>query len=113
RVPVVQDLGDGRGQRRLPVVDVTDRANVDVRLSPLELRLRHWCPPVDLLIPGPTRRADGQTLPTKVLGRPGRLFAALSPRSPTPSPAPVRQAGRFSCSLTGRLRDDLLRDVLR
>jgi hypothetical protein len=32
RVLVVQDLGDGRGQRRLAVVDVTDGADVDVRL---------------------------------------------------------------------------------
>ena len=44
-VLVVQHLGDRRGQRRLAVVDVTDRADVDVRLSPLELRLRHWGPP--------------------------------------------------------------------
>ena len=42
RVLVVQHLGDRRGQRRLAVVDVTDGADVDVRLSPLELRLRHW-----------------------------------------------------------------------
>jgi hypothetical protein len=28
------------------VVDVTDGADVDVRLSPLELRLRHGGPPV-------------------------------------------------------------------
>ena len=41
---VVQDLGDRRGQRRLTVVDVTDGADVDVRLSPLELRLRHLGP---------------------------------------------------------------------
>jgi hypothetical protein len=34
-------LGDGRGQARLAVVDVTDRADVDVRLGPLELLLRH------------------------------------------------------------------------
>ena len=46
-VLVVQDLRDGRSQRRLTVVDVTNGADVDVRLSPLELRLRHWCPPVD------------------------------------------------------------------
>src|SRR5690606_8378480 len=45
-----QNLGDRRGQRRLPVVNVTDGADVDVRLSPLELRLRHWCPPVDFLV---------------------------------------------------------------
>src|SRR6185437_4420272 len=42
RVCVVQDLRDGRGQRRLAMVDVTDGADVDVRLGPLELRLRHW-----------------------------------------------------------------------
>ena len=45
RVLVVQHLGDRRGQRRLAVVDVTDGADVDVRLGPLELGLRHWCPP--------------------------------------------------------------------
>src|SRR6202044_3759412 len=38
---VVQPLGDRRGQRRLSVVDVPDGADVDVRLSPLELCLRH------------------------------------------------------------------------
>ena len=49
RVLVVQNLGDGRRQRGLAVVDVTDGADVDVRLGPLELRLRHcgilldWC----------------------------------------------------------------------
>ncbi len=45
RVLVVQDLGDRGGQRRLAVVDVTDRSDVDVRLGPLELGLGHWCPP--------------------------------------------------------------------
>src|SRR4029077_6338974 len=40
-VLVVQDLGDRRGQGGLAVVDVTDRADVDVRLGPLELRLSH------------------------------------------------------------------------
>src|SRR5687767_12346739 len=44
RVLVVQDLGDRRGQRRLPVVDVPDGADVDVRLGPLELGLGHWVP---------------------------------------------------------------------
>jgi len=39
---VVQHLGDRRGQRGLAVVDVADGADVDVRLGPLELRLRHW-----------------------------------------------------------------------
>ena len=46
RVLVVQHLGDRRRQRRLAVVDVTDGADVDVRLSPLELRLAPlWGPP--------------------------------------------------------------------
>src|ERR1044072_7645598 len=47
RVRVVQHLRDRRGKRGLTVVDVTDGADVDVRLSPLELRLRHWGPPVE------------------------------------------------------------------
>jgi hypothetical protein len=36
-----QNLGDGRGQGRLAMVDVTDGADVDMRLVPLELLLRH------------------------------------------------------------------------
>src|SRR4051812_30812475 len=44
RVLVVQDLGDRRGERRLPMVDVPDGADVDVRLGPLELGLGHWVP---------------------------------------------------------------------
>ena len=36
-----KDLRDRRGQRRLAVVDVTDGADVDVRLVALELLLRH------------------------------------------------------------------------
>ena len=36
-----QVLGDGRGQRCLAVVDVTDRADIDVRLVALELLLGH------------------------------------------------------------------------
>src|SRR6202453_5216984 len=39
---VVQHFGDRRGQRGLAMVDVPDGAHVDVRLSPLELGLRHW-----------------------------------------------------------------------
>jgi hypothetical protein len=38
---VMQHLRDRSGKSRLTVVDVTDRSDVDVRLSPLELRLRH------------------------------------------------------------------------
>ncbi len=41
-VLVMQHLGDSRGQRGLTVVDVTNGADVDVRLSPLELCLRQW-----------------------------------------------------------------------
>ncbi len=41
RVLVRQDLGDRCRQRRLAVVDVTDRSDVDVRLGPLELGLTH------------------------------------------------------------------------
>src|SRR5687768_1165168 len=37
-----EHLGDRRGQRRLAVVDVTDGADVDVRLVALELLLRHF-----------------------------------------------------------------------
>ncbi len=40
---VRQHLGDRRRQRRLAVVDVTDRPDVDVRLGPLKFRLRHRC----------------------------------------------------------------------
>jgi len=36
-----QDLGDRRRQRRLAMVDVTDRADVAVRLVALELFLGH------------------------------------------------------------------------
>ena len=46
RVLVVQHLGDRRGQSRLTVVDVANGADVDVRLGPLELGLRHWSPPL-------------------------------------------------------------------
>src|SRR5262249_42041270 len=42
---VVQHLGDGRRERRLAVVDVADRADVAVRLGPLELGLTHWSSP--------------------------------------------------------------------
>src|SRR3954447_168268 len=39
-----QHLGDGCGQRRLAMVDVTDGADVEVRLVPLELLLGHLAP---------------------------------------------------------------------
>ena len=41
RILVVEDLGDGGSQRRLAVVDVTHRPDIEVRLGPLELRLAH------------------------------------------------------------------------
>jgi hypothetical protein len=49
-VLVMQDLGDSRGQRGLAVVNVTNGPDVDVRLRPLELRLRHFCVLLDLLV---------------------------------------------------------------
>ena len=39
---VVQNLRNSRSQRGLAVVNVTDGPDVDVRLRPLELRLRHF-----------------------------------------------------------------------
>src|SRR6476661_4934312 len=45
---VMQHPGDRCRQRRLAMVDVTDRADVDVGLGPLELRLRH-CGSLSLL----------------------------------------------------------------
>ncbi len=41
RARLGEDLRDRGGQRRLAVVDVTDRADVDVWLRPLELLLAH------------------------------------------------------------------------
>ena len=38
----VQDLGDGRGQGGLAVVDVADGANVDVGLGAVEYLLCHF-----------------------------------------------------------------------
>ncbi len=40
-----EDLGDGRGQRGLAVVDVTNRTNVYVRLRTIKLLLGHCHPP--------------------------------------------------------------------
>jgi hypothetical protein len=37
-----KDLGDGRRQRRLAMVDVTNGADIDVRLVPRELLLRSY-----------------------------------------------------------------------
>ena len=38
------DRRDRRRQRRLAVIDVADRADVHVRLRPLEFRFAHSCP---------------------------------------------------------------------
>jgi hypothetical protein len=46
---VVKHLGDCRGKSGLAVVNVTDSANVYVRLRPLKLRLTHLGPPVFLV----------------------------------------------------------------
>ena len=66
-------LGDRRGQARLAVVDVADRADVDVRLGALELLLGHRRL---LLAPAPSR---------------ARLDLATSGRAPRPGwPGPRR-----------------------
>src|SRR6202046_2796961 len=85
RVLVVQHLGDRRGQGRLAVVDVADGADVDVRLSPLELCLRHW---YLLVAIRPTRGGSGVFLGSNACCCALRLLAA-------------------------RLGDDLLGDVRR
>src|ERR1035437_852186 len=41
RVVLLQDLSDGRRQRRLAMVDVTNRPYVAVRLCPLKFFFRH------------------------------------------------------------------------
>jgi hypothetical protein len=41
---ILQHLGDGRRQRRLAVIDVTDRAYVHVRLAAIKFFLRHKSP---------------------------------------------------------------------
>src|SRR4029450_5771167 len=43
-----ENARDRRGERRLAVVDVTDRADVQMRLGALELLLAHAPPPVPL-----------------------------------------------------------------
>src|SRR5581483_11452150 len=44
RVPIMQHLRDRSSERRLPVVDVTHRPHVQMRLVPLELLLGHVSP---------------------------------------------------------------------
>src|SRR6185437_10499424 len=81
RVGVVQDLGDGRSQRRLAVVDVAHRADVDVGLVPLELLLRHG-------VGGTPSLAAGLPPPNR--------YALLELAGP---------AGRFRMQLVARRRD--------
>ena len=47
-----EDLGDGRGQRRLAMIDVADRANVAVRLVTLEFSFTHRPISVPACCPG-------------------------------------------------------------
>ena len=42
-VSVGEDLGERSRQRRLAVIDVTDRPDIDVRLAALKLLLCHCC----------------------------------------------------------------------
>ena len=41
RIVLLQDLGDGRRQRRLAMIDVPDRAHVHVRLAAIKFLFRH------------------------------------------------------------------------
>ena len=50
-----EDLRDRGRQRRLAVIDVADRADVAVRLVPLEFCLGHRGSPLQLSVPGGTR----------------------------------------------------------
>src|SRR5690606_12314409 len=45
-----QHCGDGRGQGRLPMVNVTNRANVHVRFCPLKFALCHYLFPSERTI---------------------------------------------------------------
>ena len=75
-----QDLGYGRRQRRLAVVDVTDGPDVDMGLRPRKLFFRHHSPPVWLTKFGPKRRPGRASVPRPGRrchpGRPGRPFVA-------------------------------------
>jgi len=56
------DLRQRRRQRRLAVVDVTDRPHVHVRFRPIEFLLRHGC----LRWCGPSRPVDEYVEPVSV-----------------------------------------------
>src|SRR3954453_20450422 len=77
-----EHLRDRRGQRRLAVVDVTDRADVDVRLVALELLLGHCC---SLLFSKSGLRAPGE---------PGKAISIGLSRAVTREPARRRGARR-------------------
>ena len=78
-----QHLGDRGGERGLAVVDVTDRPDVDVRLGPLELLLRHRrFPP--LYSPGPAPRSPWRSGPEP----PGTRAAASACARPALRPRP-------------------------
>src|SRR5918997_4835 len=131
RVLVVQDLGDRRGQRGLAVVDVTDSPDVDVRLGPLELRLRHWSRPPALVLLDPPYQPDrSPVLCGGMLSGWSRRTSGGGPRCPLLRLAAAEEdhfiarpamslplcliegsgvsAAWSSSSLTRRLRDDFL-----
>src|SRR4051794_30022662 len=73
-----QHLGDRRGQRGLAVVDVTDRADVDVRLVPRELLLRHFLLLLSLSLFVRRTRADYRVYAgTGSPVRPSTTFSAM------------------------------------
>src|SRR6185312_12295778 len=92
---------DGSSQRRLAMVDVTDGADVDVRLVALELLLRHFgFAPCEVGCGSPRRANLGN------LSQP--------PRSRRFNGAAGRVIAALGCLLASRATlDDLLRDVRR
>ena len=88
-------LGDRRGQRGLAVVDVTDRADVDVGLVPLELLLGH----LPLLLLSSTRLVPGRRSPSRSAREPPCTRAAASGCAP---PGPGSSTAGRSRSRTAR-----------
>src|SRR5690606_13137698 len=115
------------------MVDVTDGPDVDVRLGPLELRLRHWCPPSRTSVrprrmhglcfvvlafartgPGPWVRPEPSVSIGSLARCPRDCLVGSAPsllacrhRDGVLGSAPGSLARSFAC----RLRDDLLRHV--
>ena len=88
-----EHVGDRGGQRRLAVVDVADRADVDVRLVALELLLAHLCCSCFVVLGPSLDDEPGNTLKT---------------------PRPARCRSRHAAlRLASAALDDLLRDVRR